>query len=99
MCIRDSVYLACDDGLLLVAAGHAARYGHRALTGADIVLLNELIGILADIFAPQKARAGNKLRLEIALKYHIVLKRVIKHQAVLMSVLGDVAHAVGIRCV
>ena len=90
------VDLASDDGLLLVAAGHAARRCDRALAGADVVLLDELIGILAYVFALQKSCAGDKLRLEITLEDHVILKRVIEHKAVLVSVLGDMAHAVGI---
>ena len=43
------VDLAGDDGLLLVAAGHAAHDGGAALTAADVVLRDELIGVLADL--------------------------------------------------
>ena len=88
------VDLAGHDGLLLVSAGHAARGGDGALAGADVVLLDELLGVGPDGLALEEARL-DELRLEVPLEHHIVLQGVVQHQAVLMPVLGDVADARG----
>ena len=79
--------------LLLVAAGHAAGNGDRALTGTDVVLVDELFGVGADVPAAQEARLVGELRLKVALEHHVVLERIVEHKAVLVTVLGDVAHA------
>ena len=60
------VDLAGDDGLLLVAAGHAAHDGGAALTAADVVLSDELIGVLADFIGLDEA-ALLELGLPVAL--------------------------------
>ena len=93
--VRVLIDLPGHDGLLLVAAGHAAGDGHRALAGAHVVLLDQPLGIRPDGFPLEEARPGDKLRLEIPLEHHVVLQGVVQYQAVFMPVLGDVAHAHG----
>ena len=87
-----AVNLAGDDGLLLVAAGHAAGHGDRALTGAHVVLLNQALGILANLVEADEA-APLEAGLIILLQHHVLLQGVIQDQAVLVAVLRDVAHA------
>ena len=53
--LRVLIDLTGNDGLLLVAAGHAAHGGQTALTAAHIVLGNELIGVFAHLIAADKA--------------------------------------------
>ena len=84
---------ARDDGFLLVAAGHAAGNGHTALAGTHIVLLNQVVRILAHFIRLDKA-IMLELRLPVALQHHVLFQRVIQHQAVLMAILRDMAHAV-----
>ena len=48
--IRIFVDLTRDDCFLLVSAGHAAGDGHRTLAAADIVLLDQALGIFAHGF-------------------------------------------------
>ena len=93
--LRVLVNLPGHDGLLLVAAGHAAGHGDRPLAGADIVLVDEAVGVVPDGFALQKARLADELRPKIPLEHHVVLQGVVQHQTVLVPVLGDVAHAQG----
>ena len=64
-----------------------------ALTGTDIVLIDELFGVGADVPAAQEARLVGELRLKVALEHHVVLERIVEHKAVLVTVLRDVAHA------
>ena len=91
--LRVLVDLPGDDGLLLVAAGHAAGHCDRPLAGADVVLLDQAVGVLADGLALQEARLADELRLKVPLEHHVVLQGVVQHQAVLVAVLRDVAHA------
>ena len=91
--LRLLVELSGDDGFLLVAAGHASRNRDRALTGTHVVLLDEPVGISADSGALQEAALAGELRLKVALKDHVVFKRVVEHKAVLVPVLRNVAHA------
>ena len=94
--LRVLVNLPGDDGLLLVAAGHAPGRRNGALAGTDVVLLNEAHGVLPDGLPFQKARRGDEVALKIPLEHHVVLQGVVQNQAVLVPVLGDVAHAGGI---
>ena len=86
-----TVELTGDNGLLLVAAGHAARNGDRPLAGADVELVDEPLGIAADAGAVYEARVLELLFIE-ALEHHVLLKREVQNEAVLVPVLGDVAH-------
>ena len=91
--LRVLIDLTGNDGLLLVAAGHAAHGGQAALTAAHIVLGNELIGVFAHLIAADKA-ALLELRLPVTLQHHVVFQTVVQHQTVLVTVLRDMAHAV-----
>ena len=51
------------------------------------------VSVRADIVAAQEARLCGELRLEIPLQHEVVLERIVQHEAVLVAVLGDVAHA------
>ena len=81
-----------DDGLLLVAAGHTAGRGDGALTGADVILFDQPVGVVSDILSAQEAGLVGKLRLKIPLEYQVVLQRVVQHQAMLVPVLRNMAH-------
>ena len=70
-------------------AGHC----DRPLAGADVVLLDQAVGVLADGLALQEARLADELRLKVPLEHHVVLQGVVQHQAVLVAVLRNVAHA------
>ena len=87
------VDLAGNDGLLLVAAGHAARRCDRALARAHVVLLDQALSVGADVLAAQEAGLVGEFGFKIALEHHIVLKRIVEHEAVLVPVLRDMAHA------
>ena len=80
---------------MLVAAGHTAGDGRRALAGADVILLDEPQGVGSDGLALQKTSAVDKLRLKVALEHHVVLQGEVQHQAVLVAIFGDVADAGG----
>ena len=41
----------------------------------------------------RKPALSVKSRLKVALEDHVVLQRIVEHEAVLVPVLGDVAHA------
>ena len=80
------VDLTGNDGLLLVAAGHGPGNGDGALTGTDVILLDEPLGIGADVLAAQEAELIGELRFEVALQDDVVLQGVIQHQTVLVTV-------------
>ena len=86
------VQLTRDYRLLLVAAGHAPRARHRPLPGADVELLDELLGVFAHAARVYEASMLELLFLK-ALQHHVLLEREIQDQPVLVPVLGDVAHA------
>ncbi len=65
--------------------------GDGALTAADVELLNEPVGIFAHGVAADEA-AVLELRLLVTLEHHVLLEREVEHEAVLVPVLGDVAH-------
>ena len=65
--------LAGDDGLLLVAAGHAAGDGGRALAAAHIVLLDQALGVLEDGVLLDEA-VVLELRLPVTLQHHVVAR-------------------------
>ena len=87
-----AVDLAGDDSFLLVAAGHAAGNGHRPLAGAHVKLLDELFGIFSGLIKANEAMAL-ELRLLKALQNEVLLQRKVQNQAMLVSILGNVAHA------
>ena len=87
------VDLPGDDRFLLVAAGHGTGHGDGALTGTDVILLNQPLGIGADVLPAEEAELVGELRLKIPLQDHIVFQRVVQHQAVLVAILRNVAHA------
>ena len=88
------IQLARHDGLLLIAARHTAHDGVRALSGAHVVLLDQLLGVFAHRAEADKAVIFKALFL-IALEHHVLRQRVIEDQSVLVTILGDVAHARG----
>ena len=87
-----AVDLAGDDGLLLIAAGHAARNRDRPLAGAHVILLDQLFGVLAGFVEADEAVAL-ELRLLETLQNQVLLQREVQNQAVLVPVLGNMAHA------
>ena len=89
--LRLLIDLAGDDGLLLVAAGHTAGDGGRALAAAHVILLDKALGVFLHGGLFDEA-VVLELGLPIALQNHIVRQRVIQHQAVLVAVLRDMAH-------
>ena len=52
-----------------------------------------MLGIGTDVLALQEARTVDELRLKVALQHEVVLERIVQHEAVLMTILRDVAHA------
>src|SRR5699024_11518306 len=88
-----AVDLTGDDGLLLVAARHAAGDGHAALAAADVVLPDQPVRVFPYLVLADKA-VVLELGLPVPLQHHVVLQGVVQDQAVLVPVLGDVAHAV-----
>ena len=87
-----AVEFARDYRLLLIAARQRARLADYTIAAAHVVLVNQLLCIVAHRAEFYKAMAL-ELRVEIALKHHVLLQRVIQHQAVLLPVLGDMAHS------
>ena len=85
------VHLSGNDGLLLIAAGHASGRGHRPLSGADVVLFDQPLGVAPDLVVPDKSKML-ELGLPIPLEHQILLQGEVQHQAVLVPVLRDVAH-------
>ena len=57
---------------LLISARHGSRLGDGTLTGTDIVLFDQTVGISANLFAFQKAQFIGKLWFEISLKDDVV---------------------------
>ena len=90
--LRIFIQLARDNRLLLVSAGHAARGRNRALTAANIKLLDELLRILT-----HTVLANESVFLEsgfpIALQHEILLQRIIQHEAELLPVFRNMTHA------
>ena len=80
------------NGLLLVAAGHAPGDGYRALAGAYVILPDELFRILPDCVKFDHT-VVMKFWIPVPLKHQVLLQGVVQDQAVLMPVLGNVAHA------
>ena len=91
--LRIFVNFAGNDGFLLVAAGHCAGGGDGSLTGADIILFDQLVRILPDIFPAQEADPVRESGFKIGLENHVVLQGVIQHQAVLVPVFRNMAHS------
>ena len=89
--LRLSIDLAGDNRLLLVAAGHSAGSCNRALTGTNIILLNQLIRILANRTEVDKS-ARLEVRLSVTLKHQILLQCIVQNQAVLMTVFRNMTH-------
>ena len=87
------VDLAGHDGLLLVAAGHAAGHGDGPWPQRTSYWSMSRWAYLRMLSRRRKPALSVKLRLEVALEHQIVLQRVVQHQTVLMTVLGDVGHA------
>ena len=79
------------DGLLLVSAGHTPGDGDAALAAADIILLDQPVGIIPDGLAANEAQLL-EFRFPIALEHHVVFQGIVQHQAVLVAVLRDVGH-------
>ena len=86
-----AVQLAGHDGLLLVAAGHAAHDRDGPLAGAHVVLLDQPLGVFAHVAGVDEAGVLELFFL-IALQHQVLLQREVEYQAVLVPVLGDVAH-------
>ena len=84
--------LARNDGFLLVAAGHAAGNRCGALAAAHVILLNQSGGIGLHGGAFDKT-VLLKFRLPITLQNKVVCQRKVQHQAVLVAILRNVAHA------
>ena len=61
------VDLPGDDRFLLVAAGHGTGHGDGALTGTDVILLDQPLGIGADVLPAEEAELVGELRLKIPL--------------------------------
>ena len=80
-----------DDGLLLVAAGHAAGDRDRALAGAHVKLVDQPVGVFSHFVEADEA-VGLEGGIAEALQDHVLLQREVQHQAVLVPVLGDQAH-------
>ena len=87
-----TIDLAGDDGLLLVTAGHGTGNRHRALTGAHIVLLDQVLRISAHRIKADKTILL-ELRLVVALQHQILLQGIVQDQAVLVAILRDMGHA------
>ena len=66
-----------NDRLLLVSAGHASGCGDGTLSAADIVLIDQLIRVGADIIAAEETGLICEFRLKIPLQYQIVFQRII----------------------
>ena len=64
----------------------------RALTGAHVVLLDQLFGVLAGLVKADEAVVLELLFLK-ALQNHVLLQRKVQNQAVLVPVFGNMAHA------
>ena len=62
------------------------------MAAANVVLVDELLRVFADVVPAQEARLVGELRLEIPFQHQVVLQGIIQHQAVLVPVLGDVGH-------
>ena len=88
--IRVQVDLPGNDGLLLVAAGHAAHRGHRPLSGADVKPVDEVLRVGADGLPLDEAPLLES-GVHVPLEHQIVLQGEVQHQPVLVPVLGDVA--------
>ena len=86
-----TVQLTGNDGLLLVAARHGARHGNRALTGTHVKLLNQFFRVGAHCSLIDKAKILEPGLIE-ALEHHVLLQRKVQHKAVLVAILGNVAH-------
>ena len=79
------------DGFLLVAAGHTPGHRHRSLTASDVVLFDQALGIGADLAEFNKA-VFLEFGIPVPLQHQVFLQGVIQYQAVLVPVLGNVAH-------
>ena len=80
------------DGLLLIAAGHAPGDGDGTLTGADVILRNELFCVLPDSVKPDHP-VFVKFRMPVPLQHQVFFQGVVQYQAVLVPVFRDMAHA------
>ena len=93
--LRILVDLTGNDCFLLVSTRHGSCLGDSTLTGTDIVLFDQAVGISANLFAFQKAQFIGELWFEISLKDNVVFQGIIKYQAMLVTVFRDMAHAGG----
>ena len=63
------------------------------MTGTDIVLVDELFRVGANIVPAEEACLVSEFGFKVALEHKVVLKGIIQYQPVLVTVLGYVAHA------
>ena len=88
---RVAAHLASDDELLLVAAGQRPG-GHVDARRADVVLLDDALGVLAGT-GPVDPRALGARRPRLVAEDAVLPERRVEQQAVPVAVLGDVADA------
>ena len=71
--LRIFVYFTGNDGFLLISSGHGSGLCNSALTGTDVILFNQAVGIFANFLSFKESQFVGKLWLKIT--YRIIFDR------------------------